>query len=403
MARAQSMTDPAKDAGALLRRLGFVVLVLAMPGAALLFRRGVVMLVPIGIVLLILGAALDSGFRPLRESLDRLTSSAGIAAAALGIVWAAASLSWTADPAFGAERLMTIVGSVLLGLAGYLALPDRTRSANLYLVPIGVVVASLLLIGLRVSGHGGSGTEEDGPNLDRGLAVVVLLLWPGVAWLRTRHRTLEGLGLVILVAGAAWLAWEPWALLAVAAGALAFAAASIGPRAAASGAGLAVAAVIALTPALPFAPAALLRELPWPPGTFEAAEAWGAAIRSDPVRLLTGHGFGSFVRHRLTGILPAQVLDTLPVRIWYELGMLGALTAALAIWTGLRSAVSSYAPLLPGLVAAFCTAVTLAALGIGSNQAWWPSALSILVLAFVAAERGQFRTRRPAARELAAG
>jgi hypothetical protein len=49
------------------------------------------------------------------------------------------------------------------------------------------------------------------------------------------------------------------------------------------------------------------------------------------------------------------------------------------------------------VIAAFAAAFTLACLGIGTAQMWWFTALAVLVLIFVAAERGQFRTTRPKA------
>ena len=43
-------------------------------------------------------------------------------------------------------------------------------------------------------------------------------------------------------------------------------------------------------------------------------------------------------------------------------------------------------------------AFVLAILGPHAGQAWWLAAIGVVALAFVAAERGQFRTERPKAR-----
>jgi archaellin len=48
-------------------------------------------------------------------------------------------------------------------------------------------------------------------------------------------------------------------------------------------------------------------------------------------------------------------------------------------------------------MAAFATAYALGCLGIGTAQVWWFTALVVVVLIFVAIERGQFRTTRPKA------
>ena len=71
MARVSSLTaDPAADSAALLRRLGFAILMLAVPVSALFARRAIVVLVPVGIILLVIAAALDGGHRPSRSALD---------------------------------------------------------------------------------------------------------------------------------------------------------------------------------------------------------------------------------------------------------------------------------------------------------------------------------------------
>jgi len=49
-------------------------------------------------------------------------------------------------------------------------------------------------------------------------------------------------------------------------------------------------------------------------------------------------------------------------------------------------------------MAAFTASFVLACLGIGTSIAWWVTTMSIAVIAFVAIERGQFRTSRPKAR-----
>ena len=48
-------------------------------------------------------------------------------------------------------------------------------------------------------------------------------------------------------------------------------------------------------------------------------------------------------------------------------------------------------------MAAFACTFALGCLGIGTTQVWWFTTLVVLVLIFVAIERGQFRTKRPKA------
>jgi hypothetical protein len=97
------------------------------------------------------------------------------------------------------------------------------------------------------------------------------------------------------------------------------------------------------------------------------------------------------------GLIPPNAPTTVLFAIWYELGVVGALAAAVALHDGVRSATRVYPPLVPGITAAFATAFAFACLGIGTAQSWWFTALAALVLVFGAAERGQFRTARPKA------
>src|SRR3712207_4750810 len=99
---------PSRDPASFLHRLGFPVLMLLVPVAALLARRGVVLFVPIGVSLLIVAAMLDGQMRPLRQTLARLLGSVGAVAIAAGLVWITMSLLWTPRPASSVERLLSV-------------------------------------------------------------------------------------------------------------------------------------------------------------------------------------------------------------------------------------------------------------------------------------------------------
>ncbi len=395
-----SSRDPARDAAALLRRLGFAVLTLGVPIMSLVSRRGVVLMLPIGAALLVLAASLDRGARHLAESLDRLTASSGLVALIFGLAWMAVTLAWSPNPAASAGRLGGLLGTLGLALAAYLSLPERTRVANMYLAPVGVAAAAAIAIGLSIVTQPGSDFDEDGRSLGRGVSVLVLFVWPAIAWLRSRDRDVEAACLTILVAVAAVLGPGVAPPIAMIAGCLAFALTSASASLGVAMTGILVVVVLALAPTLPFIPSGLLPKLGGAAGAWQRdLDAWSAFARQDPWRLLTGSGLDTLFRARLAGIVPANA----PVKIWYELGLVGALCGALAVWMALRGASVSYPRLLPGIVAGFASACTLACLGIGGSQAWWPGALAILGLLFVGAERGQYRTRRPRARDITAG
>jgi hypothetical protein len=399
MARAPTpAVDPAEEAAALLRRLGFAILVLLVPATALIARRAVVVLAPIGILLMVLAAMIDGDRLALGAAARRIGRSRGGLAAGLVLAWCALSLLWTPFVGPASERLFNILLTIALVLAGYVSLPERMRTANLYLIPVGALAAAMAGIVLGVGSTGRGGFDEDGQSLDRGLMILTLFLWPAVAWLRSRGHSLEALGLAAVGALAVALGPTFLALAALIVGALVYMATEVNPRFGARATAIAIAGLLALAPLLPFLAVGLASAvLGTGHPSVASLDVWRQVILSEPGRLITGHGFETALRARLVGYLPANAPTTLLFEIWYELGVVGALAAAVALYEGVKIAARDHPPLVPGQMAAFASAFTLACLGIGTAQSWWFSALAALVLIFVAAERGQFRTARPKA------
>ena len=398
MARAPSSPiDPAADAAALLRRLGFATLMLALPVGALVARRGAGVLVPVGVVLLVIAVALDGTHRGLRDSLRGMATSRTGRAGALVLAWCGLSLFWTPFQGPASERFLSIVATLGVGVAGFLALPDRMRAANLYLLPIGTGLAAI--VGILLSLYQGSGRGgDDHQTLERGLVTLVLFVWPALAWLRSRQRDREAIVLAVAVAVAAALGPEllPLVGLAVGTGVYALTAfnLSLGVRVTAFG----MLGSLAVAPLLPFiarpiASAFLKADHPF----LSSLDVWRRVVLGEPTRLITGHGFETALRGRFAGLLPGDAPSTLLFEIWYDLGSIGALAGATALYFGARRAGREDPPLVPAIMAAFATAFAFGCLGIGTAQMWWFTALVAVVLIFVAAERGQFRTRRPKA------
>ncbi|WP_407522523.1 peptide ABC transporter permease [Methylobacterium oryzisoli] len=397
-----SHSDPAVDAAALLRRIGFFAMLVVVPTAALLSRRAIVIVVPIAVVLLCLAAALDGAARPALTGLGRFARARAAAAGALLVGWAALSLVWTPFPGPAAERLLNIAVTVGLTLAGFLALPDRMRAANAYLLPVGVALAAVLAVALGLfSGAALRVGLDDDSALERGAMLLALLVWPAVAWLRSRRRDIEALGVAVAVALALVLAPSPIPLLALAAGAAAFALTAwrreIGVKVTAGVA----AGLVVLSPLLPF----LLRPLVTPVlGPLHplslSLRTWQRVVTSEPLRLITGHGFETALRGRVVGLLPANAPSSLLFEIWYELGVVGAFAAAFVLWSSLRQSGREHPLLAPGAMATAAAAFASACLGIGTTVIWWLTSLAVAVLAFAAIERGQFRTSRPRASAL---
>jgi hypothetical protein len=390
--------NPAADAASLLRRVGFTILMTIVPVTALVTRRSVVVLAPVGIILLILAAALDGGQRPLREGLRRTLLTPGGLAGALAIGWCVLSLVWTPFLAQASERLVNLVGVAVVMIAGYLSLPERMRSANLYILPVGVGLSALCAMLIAVLVMRGKASAEDIQNLERGLIVLVLLLWPAVGWLRSRGRHIEALLLAVMVAVATVMAPPSMPLQALCAGAVVFAIAAISPRAGTRVTAAVIAGLLLFAPVLPFIGAPLAKVvLGAGDPAFESLKVWRSVVGSEPLRLVTGHGFETALRGRTVGLLSPQAPITVLFEIWYELGFVGAVAVSFGLFRAIYSTGSSHPLLVPAIMASFATAFAFACLGIGTAQIWWFTALAVVVLLFVAAERGQFRTTRPKA------
>ncbi|GJE56288.1 hypothetical protein EKPJFOCH_2789 [Methylobacterium thuringiense] len=400
MARAPTTTaDPALDAAALLRRIGFFTLFVIVPVAAQVSRRATVVLAPITVALLIIASAIDGKQRPPGGGIFRLLRAPAFLAGTLVIFWSALSLAWTPFPGPATERLANLVATIVLTLAGYLALPDRMRSANLYLLPLGVGAAAIVAILIGLFGDAMMSDNGDGDGaLERGSVLLALLAWPAVAWLRSRRRDTGALATVLLVAGALLLAPGLTPLLALGVGALAFALTNVRQALGVRVTALTAALLLAAAPLLPF----LIR--PLGAALFGATapsalslKVWQKLVTTEPVRFITGHGLETALRGRFVGLLPANAPTTMLFEFWYELGIVGAFAAAFALYASIRRAGRDSSLLVPGSIAAFATVFTIGCIGVGLTAIWWLTSIAIAVLAFVAIERGQFRSSRPKA------
>jgi hypothetical protein len=397
MPRASTPTiDPALDAAALLRRVGFFGLFVILPVLAQVARRAAVIIAPIAVVLLVIASAIDRRQRSMAPALKRLSTSPAFLAGMLVLFWSGLSLAWTPFLGPAGDRLANLVATILLALAGYLALPDRMRSANLYLLPLGVTAGAIVAIVLGLFGaRMAPGAEDDGA-LDRGLVLLILLVWPALAWLRSRRREREALVVALLVAVALTVQPDATQIAALSVGAIAFALTSFRSRLGVAATAWVCAGLLAVAPLLPFLarPVAAALFGPLSPAAL-SLKSWQRVVTSDPFRLVTGHGFETAMRGRLTGFVPANAPTTALFEFWYELGIVGAFAAAFALYIAIRRSGRDAPALVPGAMACFASAFCVACLGVGLTAVWWLSALAIAAMVFVAVERGQFRTSRP--------
>ncbi|MBQ0821950.1 peptide ABC transporter permease [Microvirga terrae] len=388
--------NPSADAAAMLRRLGFAILFFAVPLAALFTRRALVVMAPLAVILLVLASVLDGSAKHAWDKLTALATSPGGIAGLVLLFWAGLSLLWTPFLPQASERLLNITGMILMGLGGFLAVPERMRSANLYLLPVGVGLAALIAVFLTLTG--GSTVDPEGLSLERGMLMLVLLLWPAIAWLHSRGRNLEAIGLALAVAVCSLLTRDGLPLYGLVAGAVVFVVTAWNPVFGPRLTGLVMAGLLLFAPVLPFLLKPLAANLLGvnSPTTL-ALEVWRQIILGEPLRLLTGHGLETALRGRFLGLMPPSAPSTLLFEIWYELGVVGAVAGSVLLYQAVVSARGHRASVAPGIMAAFACTYALGCLGIGTTQVWWFTALVALVLIFVAIERGQFRTKRPKA------
>ena len=380
--------DPARDAASVLRRLGFLTLMVGLPVSGLAGRTAPVFVVAIGIALVASAAFFDRAVRPPGRVVLELSGSPVVWALAVLAGWALLSVIWAPAPAPAASLWLGAVATGIAGLAGLFALPDRMRAANLYPAPIGVGIGVVAAIVFAVTA---GGTDPDASQrLSRCLSILVLVLWPAVGWLRSRGRDIEALVLAVGTGIAASLGPSLAPILALAVGTFAYLIAHLAPRVGVVAVGAACGFLVLLAPVLVATGGPIAAS--WLPAAPAAAlEAWRPMIVAEPLRWFTGHGLAS---HPVRGVGVMSPATASVLGFWYELGLVGAVAVAVAAVAGLRGAHPRFGPLLPAFSAAVATGFALSAAGTERGAAW-PSAVVAAVLVFVAAERGQFRTRRP--------
>jgi len=366
---------------------------IAAPLAAVGGRRALVILVPVAIVLLVLAAALESdGREPWQRARAMLLTPAGGLTLFL-LFWAGLSLVWTPFPKEAAERFANVAGTAALALLGVACLPRKMRASNLYLLPIGVAAAALVLI-MNALRPALPASEEAG--LSQRAALLIVLLAPAAyTWLQMRSKALLGGLLLVLVGLAATVAqaYGVFAALLVGVGiyALARTHAALARRIVLFG----TAGLVLLAPLVPF----VLRPLAKiafgaQSAIFDAVRVWARVVAHEPARLLTGHGFDTAIRARIAGLVPAGSPRGRLFELWYELGLLGAITMALLLWRAVAASAARPARDGAGVLALIAMAFVLAVLGQGAMQAWWLLGLLIAVMALSAVERAHDRAIR---------
>jgi hypothetical protein len=388
--------DPAAGAANLVLRIGVLVLVIGAPCAAVVSRRMLFVLMPVGAVLMLIGSLLLPGAgERIRRHLNVGVGSPIVLSAVFLMMWVGLSLLWTPYLDQAAERFLKTGGTAFLVIFGIAALPDHIRASNSNLVAIGMAAAALAIAVVAIMAPQITRVvDPDGTTLQRATIGVVVLLWPALSALILRDR-IASAGVVTIVACiAVVLVWTPMALIALIIGLLTFSFSLTKPETTGRVLGGIVAALILLAPAIPILLSPLLPQRIDPNGLASLLSDWGMVVRGEGLRLVTGHGFDSAIRALVAGILPPRTPRGLLFDVWYELGVTGAVAMAIMLWSAFQSAARLGRVVGPFMLAALASASAIALSGLAGAQLWWLTLLAVVALSFAIVVRGQFRTER---------
>lgn len=392
-------SDAAEDAARLLQRLGYVVLALGAPCAEALSSRAIFLFFPIGMALLLVAAMLNPAKGVGRRLYQALRSPLTMVSLAL-IAWAALSLAWTPFPVEAVEHLFKLIGTALVVIVALACSRDHMRAADLYLFPVGVVLAMLAILALALADHADLGSYPD--RMERSSIALVIMLWPAMAGLAARGRNGLARLLMILTAAFIFAVGAPVTSAALFVGVLALSFAISDVKRTVFDLGVLAAAIVVLSPLAPAISPALARwffhaKLSSLSGPFASLAGAAEVLLHEPFRLFTGHGIDTTVRGVETGLAAAPIPRVVLFEIWYELGIIGALLVATLAWLGFRGVGAMGAKIAPYLVAAFACDLTLAFLSEDFSQMSWVTLLAVSAVSAGAAARSQYRTQRPSA------
>jgi hypothetical protein len=398
---ARSHDDPAADAAKLLIRLGLAMVLVALPVAGVVSRGAVYALLPVGGISILCGSLIGAPAHGLHRLRDAVLTPLGAAAIFLGL-WTALSLMWTPFPLEAGTKVFKMAAPAVLTALVAAYLPDRTRSFDLYLLPIGVAATASLALVLAVFGPPtfGQEIEFDETLLERSVITLIILVWPALAALALREHWMTAAALAVLVAFVALVDLARIALAAMGAGAFTFAVAMSASRRAAQSLAITSLVAILLGPLVPLVLAAafgVFGEVPAP------ITVWKAMVVEQWPRLVTGHGFDLASLGRSHGFVSDQAPSSLLFVLWYDLGLLGAFAFAVALALAFGAAGRIPSLLGPAILSALVAALVLAGLGVAVGQIWWLTILCGAAIGFTLVARAAPRIHRPDAIEIEAG
>jgi hypothetical protein len=395
---------PAEAAAKLLIRLGLAVLFAGLPCAGVFWRGAIYVVLPVGAILILLGTLLDAPPHAGRRLRAALVSPAG-GAALLVALWAAVSVIWTPFPAAAGERFLQFAGATSLAVLAAVYLPKKTTTLDFYLLPGGIALASAATLALAYFDTpwflGGFAFDET--VYERATITSIVLVWPALGFLSLREHWIAAAILAVLVAGVALAGFAQVALLAMGAGAFAFAMAMSGPTQTARFFTWLFAPLILFSPLLPLLYRLVLWMTGFDPGAWSAPVLiWGELVVSQWPRLITGHGLDFVHRGLSLGYLPEGTPRSLLLVLWFDFGLVGAAGFTVLVVQAFRAAARLPVKTAPALLAGLVAILTIAILGIATSQVWWVTLLDCAAIAFAFLVKGVDSARRPDVRAIRA-
>jgi hypothetical protein len=391
--------DPAVEASRLLARLGYAVLGLGAPCSEALSPRAIFLFFPIGVALLLVAAMLDPPPRFLASLKWMLTAPFAWAGLCL-IGWAALSLFWTPFPLDGAQHLLKLAATILITILAIASSREHMRAADLYLFPVGVLLAMIAILVLAVARRQQLGADL--PDFSHSGVALVALLFPAMGCLAARGRNGLARLLMILALAFTFVIGAPTTTVALLVGFTALSFAISDAERTLSDLGAAAAGIILLAPIVPAISPTLahwffhdkLSALPEP---FPPLSVAADIVLHDPARLFTGRGIDAAIKGMEAGLLPPRIPRVILFELWYELGVIGALLAAANAGLGFRAIGRTGEKVAPYFIAAFAADLALGFLSEDFSQMWWVNLLAVSAISAGAAARSQYRTQRPSA------
>ncbi|WP_048435035.1 O-antigen ligase family protein [Methylobacterium platani] len=400
------MTARAPEHGpaATLDRLGAVVIA-ALPACMAAANRSSPVVVGLAGLLLLAGAV--AAGRPLRALLVApLATPPGLAALAF-LAWCGISLAWSPLPGLSlrtlSEFLPALAGAYLVARLAPPHLAAVAGPAAWILIATCAYVVADLASGLAI--REALGQRVAAFAFNRPLLTMMLLVLPLAALLAARgRRGLAALALAVF-AVAAWRSVSGATVLGLATGALTFCAVRGLP--ARAGLGLAGAALLGALVLAPVEGDLLARTMPEAlhqrlaasstRARVAIARSFGAAVAQDP-----WHGAGYGTSGRFQDVPAAERIEpdlrfmlavghphNTFLQVWAELGIVGAVLAALVLVLTLRGLGRWPALARSTALALLATAGVVAFVEHGAWQAWWTAGVGAAV--------AWLRTLRPAA------